>query len=66
MRLWRSLFVFWLLLLAVSLDIELKAQTTTSGGLTGIVTDQSSAVVPNADVEIVDIRKGTLIVVPFC
>ena len=38
---------------------RLKAQTTTSGGVTGIVTDQSGAVVPDADVEIRDINKGT-------
>jgi hypothetical protein len=38
---------------------KLNAQTTTSGGLTGVITDQSSAVVPNADVEIKDSAKGT-------
>ena len=38
---------------------KLNAQTTTSGGLTGVVTDPSSAVVPNADVEIKDAAKGT-------
>ena len=31
----------------------------TSGGVTGVVTDQSLAVLPNADVEIRDINKGT-------
>ena len=35
------------------------AQTTTSGGLAGVVTDPSSAVVSNADVEIKDSSKGT-------
>ena len=35
------------------------AQTTTSGGLAGVVTDPSNAVVPNADVEIKDNNKGT-------
>src|SRR5271165_1557233 len=39
---------------------RLNAQTTTSGGVTGVVTDQSLAVVPNADVEIRDINKGTI------
>jgi hypothetical protein len=34
------------------------AQTTNSGGLTGVVTDPSGAVVPDADVEIKDNRKG--------
>jgi hypothetical protein len=38
----------------------LNAQTTSSGGLTGVVTDQSKAVVPDADVEIKDSRKGTI------
>jgi hypothetical protein len=33
-------------------------ETTTSGGLTGVVTDQSSGVVPSADVEIKDSGKG--------
>ena len=35
------------------------AQTTTSGGLTGVVTDASHAVVPDAVVEIKDNTKGT-------
>ena len=38
---------------------RLNAQTTTSGGVTGVVTDQSLSVLPNADVEIRDINKGT-------
>jgi Carboxypeptidase regulatory-like domain/TonB-dependent Receptor Plug Domain len=37
---------------------ELSAQTTTSGALAGVVTDQSGAVVPDADVEIKDSAKG--------
>ncbi len=41
------------------LSNELTAQTTTSGGLTGVVTDPSHAVVSNADVEIRDTVKGT-------
>ena len=36
-----------------------RAQTTTSGGLTGVVTDASHAVVPDAAVEIKDNSKGT-------
>src|SRR5260370_41774088 len=36
-----------------------SAQTTTSGGLTGVVTDPSAAVVPDVDVEIRDNAKGT-------
>src|ERR1700687_4261755 len=42
----------------VCLSDELKPQTTTSGGLTGVVTDQSNAVVPKADVQIKDNAKG--------
>lgn len=38
---------------------ESIAQTTTSGALTGIVVDQSGAVVPDARVEITDVAKGT-------
>ena len=46
-------------LLAICFASELRAQTTTSGAVTGVVTDQSLAVLPNADVEIRDINKGT-------
>jgi len=61
MRLRPTQFLFSvLLLLAVSLTNNLNAQTSTSGGLTGVVTDQSKAVVPNADVEIKDSGKGTI------
>ena len=38
---------------------DLHAQTTTSGGLTGVVTDASHAVVPDAAVEIKYNTKGT-------
>ena len=47
------------LLLAFPFGNRLGAQTTTSGGLTGVVTDQSNAVVPDANVEIEDNAKGT-------
>jgi len=40
--------------------ITLNAQTTISGGLTGVVTDPSRAVVPDARVEIQDDAKGTI------
>jgi len=50
---------FSVLLLAICLANEVTAQTTTSGAVTGVVTDQSLAVVPNADVEIREIDKGT-------
>jgi Carboxypeptidase regulatory-like domain len=52
-------FLLSVVLLAVPLVNELKAQTTTSGGLTGVVTDQSGAVVPDAPVELKDNAKGT-------
>src|SRR5215469_7926775 len=48
------------LLMVIGLVEGLNAQTTTSGGLTGVVTDQSNAIVPNADVEIRDNAKGTI------
>lgn len=54
-----------LLLLLVLLNVLLvmpkpsMAQTTTSGGLAGVVTDSSHAVVPDVDVEIKDNVKGT-------
>jgi hypothetical protein len=51
--------LFAALLLSVSLSTELAAQTTTSGGLTGVVTDPSGAVVLDADVEIKNHSKST-------
>jgi carboxypeptidase family protein len=39
---------------------KLNAQTTASGGLNGVVTDSSRAVVPDARVEIQDDAKGTI------
>ena len=57
-RLKRSLLAA--ILLAISIANNLRAQTTNSGGLTGVITDQSSAVVPNAMVEIRDEAKGTI------
>src|SRR6516162_7952768 len=59
MRLRPTQFLLSLALLGVSLANESNAQTTTSGGLTGVITDPSSAVVPSADVEIKDSAKGT-------
>ena len=48
------------LLLANYLASGLNAQTTTSGGLTGVITDPSNAVVPDASVEIRDNAKGAI------
>jgi len=61
MRLWprRALFCA-LFFLAIPFSNDLIAQTTTSGELTGVVTDQSNAVLPNVDVEIRDNSKGTI------
>ncbi|MBZ5658197.1 MAG: carboxypeptidase-like regulatory domain-containing protein [Acidobacteriia bacterium] len=37
----------------------MNAQTTTSGALSGVVTDQIGAVIPAAHVQIKDIARGT-------
>jgi hypothetical protein len=41
------------------MSVDVWPQTTTSGGLTGVVTDQSNAVLLNSIVEIKDNAKGT-------
>jgi len=57
---WQPSLLLWLDLLLVTLISSLSiAQTTTSGGLAGVVSDPSGAVVPNADVEIRNNSKGT-------
>jgi Carboxypeptidase regulatory-like domain len=48
------------LLLALSIPNPSIAQTTTSGGLTGVVIDPSGAVVIDAEVEIKNDSKGTI------
>jgi hypothetical protein len=53
------LLVFLGLVLVMPISSVSIAQTTTSGGLAGVVTDPSTAVVPDADVEIKDETKGT-------
>ena len=55
-----SVFLLAVLLVTASPANKLNAQTTTSGGLTGVVTDPSHAVVPDAGVEIKDDAKGTV------
>jgi hypothetical protein len=52
--------VLSLLSLVFLLHINLDAQTTISGSLTGVVSDQSGAVVPDAHVEVKDRSKGTI------
>jgi hypothetical protein len=58
----RSMFAIRLLpaLLLLWPHQNLSAQTTTSGALTGVVTDQTNAMVPNAEVELRDMAKGTI------
>src|ERR1700724_2128456 len=54
-----SILPLVVLLVAASAANKLNAQTTNSGGLTGVVTDPSSAVIPDATLEIKDNTKGT-------
>src|SRR5579864_5419751 len=55
---WRpTRFLSSVLLLGVFLSTDVSAQTTTSGGLGGVVTDLTYAVVPDANVEIKDNAK---------
>ena len=44
--------------LAAVLLVEVQAQTTSSGGLNGVVTDQTGALMPSTQVVIKDIAKG--------
>ena len=60
MRLRARQFLLGVGLLALSYPGMLTAQTTTSGGLTGVVTDQSGAVLPNTEVQVKDNSKGTM------
>jgi len=55
----RPLVLSLLAVLTICPPSELTAQTTTSGALAGVVTDQSNAVIAGADVEIRDNAKGT-------
>ena len=55
-----SVLLLAVLLAMVAPPNELNAQTTTSGGLTGVVIDSSHALVPDAVVELRDNTKGTL------
>ena len=56
-----SQYLFSLVLLAVVFpSMELAGQTAISGGLTGVIADQSGAVLPSADIELKDSSKGTV------
>jgi hypothetical protein len=58
---WKPLIVrFSMVFLALFSAENFRAQTTTSGGLTGVVSDPSRAVVPDASVELRDSTKGTI------
>jgi carboxypeptidase family protein/TonB-dependent receptor-like protein len=62
MRLWPKLSRFavsCLIATALSFFNRITAQTTTSGALSGVVTDQTNVVVPAANVEVKDTAKGT-------
>ena len=53
------LLLFLGLLLVLLISTLSIAQTTTSGELTGVVTDPSGAIVPDAEVAIKNTSKGT-------
>src|ERR1700752_1719998 len=59
MKLRHVLLVLPILLLLYCLSNELGAKTTNAGGITGVVSDASHAVVPEASVELRNIAKGT-------
>ena len=59
MRVGPTYRTFAFLLAGALLSGNVRSQTTTSGGLAGVVIDQTTAVVPDAAVEIKDVAKGT-------
>src|SRR5215470_1959836 len=59
MRIWPLRLVFALLLITVCTCQRVNSQTTTSGALAGVITDQTNAVVVDAGVQLKDNRKGT-------
>ncbi len=59
MRVGPTYRTFAFLLAGALLSGDVHSQTTTSGGLAGVVIDQTTAVVPDAVVEINDAAKGT-------
>ena len=60
MKLRHVVLLFSIHLLVLCLSNKLSAQTTVSGGLTGVIIDSSSAVIPDAQVQIKDNSKGTV------
>ena len=62
MRLWPAhwrLVSYSVIAASICLSQQIGAQTTTSGALTGVITDQTNAILPDASVEIRDSAKGT-------
>jgi len=59
MRLGLTYCTFPVLITVALLAGDVQSQTSTSGALSGVVIDQSNAVVPDAAVEIEDVAKGT-------
>jgi len=59
MRLGLRYYKFAVLFAVALLAGDGQSQTTTSGALSGVVIDQTNAVVPDATVEINDVAKGT-------
>jgi Carboxypeptidase regulatory-like domain len=59
MRVWSLRLVLALLLITVCTSQKLNGQTTTSGALAGVITDQTNAVIVGADVQLKDNAKGT-------
>ncbi len=51
----QRIFLALVLLLCTSLSVAVFAQSTTAGGVSGTVTDQSKAVVPNAQVTVTNL-----------
>ena len=58
MKKWSVAFVLSFLCLAISLPV-LHSQTTTTGSVVGVVTDQNGAVVPNAAITLKDLGRGS-------
>jgi len=57
---WQRFFFASSFALALCLPVDLPCQTSTTGALSGIVTDPTQAVLPNATIEIEDLAKGTI------
>ena len=60
MKLRHVILPFSIHLLILCLSNKLSGQTSTSGGLTGVIIDPSSAVIPEVQVQIKDNSKGTV------